>query len=403
MKVGELFVALGFDVDEDKLKGFNDRITTARNNVIKLAAVAAAGVFAVNRFVAGSVDAALSMRNFNTETGNSIETLQKWQRVAVMKNPAMSADQVTESFKAMAQAIADVEMGKGNPAAFSMLGITDVRGRDVGDVLEELRVKIDRNLDEWTRNGKVAAVFGRGGLLSQIGFDPSMIQALRLSKKEFDSLSKNKFLKQEQIDRLVKLSESFARIRVEWNLFKDTVSAEIAPYLIEYLDKVIPMVVGFKNELVATWKALSNLWDNLEPRDKTALKALAIGLVVWFNPVKTLFVGLAWALYEVGKAWRDLENSNLYKAAQTIRAAPQNLVNKLSAIQMAQVDFMSGLFGGGAESDFARMQKNSNINFTNVWNIQSSQDLNGLSDVLIEQQSRMLKAAAADQGNGGRF
>ena len=40
MKLGEAFVELGFDVDDAKLKDFNDKVNSARNDMLKMAAVA---------------------------------------------------------------------------------------------------------------------------------------------------------------------------------------------------------------------------------------------------------------------------------------------------------------------------------------------------------------------------
>lgn len=67
MNVGELFISLGFNVDNAKLTEFNDKITSAQKNLVKVGAGATAAVYGINRFLNSSVKSATEMKNFRDQ------------------------------------------------------------------------------------------------------------------------------------------------------------------------------------------------------------------------------------------------------------------------------------------------------------------------------------------------
>jgi hypothetical protein len=54
--VGDLFISLGFQVDNAKLKEFDDKLKGAEKNLVKVGAGAAAAVYGINRFLNSSVN-----------------------------------------------------------------------------------------------------------------------------------------------------------------------------------------------------------------------------------------------------------------------------------------------------------------------------------------------------------
>jgi len=438
MKLGEFFIALGFDVDDKKLKEFNDNLKEGYKDMLKLSAVAAGAVYAVNSFVSGSVAAATALRNFNTETGNSIENLQKWQVASTLSNAAISADEVTASFKAMATSIADVTMGKGPSGQFAMLGISDVRGRDVGEVMEELRANFDRNVKTWGLPQTV-------NLMREVGFDPGMINALKMTRREFDEIVAGKILDPESRQRLVDLGDAISKFKWEFKFFKDQVSAEWSPRLIEILEKSIPILKDFGQSVSAVGGALKDLWKSFDPEWQNSMIALAGFLLGYFNPVTTMFIALAAAIWDVGRALRGLESftgktalwllnlmaseegsiiANLKKEleaagngpAENIKPSGSRRVNKNEDPGYSIVpddffrknDFMrfyeSSLSPVSKQpTDLQRAMQNNETNLNNYININEASDALTIADILTVYQQRMLNNTQAQQNNGVRY
>jgi len=437
MRLGEFFIALGFDVDDKKLKEFNDGLKDGLKDMLKLSAVAAGAVYAINSFVSGSVAAATAMRNFNAETGNSIDALQKWQVGSVLTNASITADQVTASFHAMATAISDVTMGKGPSGTFAMLGISDVRGRDVGDVMEELRQNFDKNVKTW---GLLQTV----NMMKEVGFDPGMLNALKMTRKEFDELVNGKILDPETRQRLVDLGDAIAKFKFEFKFFKDQMSAEWSPRLIDVLEDAIPVFTDFWNSVSAVGKALVDLWKTFDPTWQQSMIGLSVMLLAYFNPVTAMFVALAAAIWDIGRALRGLESytgksilwllnlmdsedgskiANWKKALEEAgQGTAQNIKPRGSINQKPEdmgytpvpqdfvqrgdlMRFYEGTLNPTNQNDrmVERMMQQHQTTMNNVWNIQSDADAVTIADILAEHQRRMLNNAQAESNNGVRY
>lgn len=437
MKLGEFFIALGFDVDDQKLKEFNGQLKDGLKDMLKLSAVAAGAVYAVNSFVSGSVAAATAMRNFNLETGNSIENLQKWQVGATLTNAAISADQVTASFQSMATAISDITMGKGNAGAFAMLGVPDVRGMDVGEVLEILRDNFDQNVSEWGLPQTV-------NLMKEIGLDAGMINALKMSRKEFDLLVDSKILSPEARAKLVDLGDAITKVKWEFMFFKDQLSADWSPALISTINTVIPFLKDFYASIQAVGGALAGLWLSFDPAWQSAMLGLGAALVIAFNPVTALFVALAAAIYDVGRAIRGLESftgkaalwalnlmeseegSDIAKLKKSLEAAGNGRakgIRKPGELRArADDDLMTPIpVDFFKKNDFSRLYQEAlnpihkndmaaqraisqnQTNLNNVWNIQSAAEPDILAEEIMMFQQRMLDNALAEMNNGARY
>jgi hypothetical protein len=301
VKIGELFIALGFDVDDKKLKEFNEGIKTGVNELLKMSAIAAGALYSVNKFVSGAVDAATAMRNFTAETGQSSTALEKWRIVSTLKNSAIGADQVTASFKAMSSAISDVEMGKGNSGAFAMLGLNDVRGKSVGQVLEELRAIYKENPAKWNNNLQTTT-----NQLKDIGFDPGMLQALMESSEDFEKLAKPFMQTEEEKKGLVDLGDAMVRFTKELQRMQTILAADMAPTLIDWMQRAIPLMKDFGLSAHAVANALADMFNSMGPEWQAGVATAAGLLLASWMPVRVMFVGLAAAIDDVGHALRGL-------------------------------------------------------------------------------------------------
>ena len=124
MNVGELFVSLGFDVDDSSLKDFNAKIVEGRNEILEMSAAATAAVYALDALFAGSAKNAMEIKNFKDQLGYSGEELQKWQTVIHETNPSVGLEEAYRGYYKLGELLRDIRQGKGNPGALEMLGVT---------------------------------------------------------------------------------------------------------------------------------------------------------------------------------------------------------------------------------------------------------------------------------------
>ena len=235
MNIGELFIKLGFDVDDEKLRNFQSELNSGFTSLLKITAAATGALYAFDRFVEGSINNAVAMRNFKTVTGESIDELQRWQVAATMANTSLSVDQVTASVSNLNKALADISMGRGNAAGVASMLIGDVRGKSAFEVLEELRKNYQANVARW-------GLRQTNDMIAELGIDPGMINALKLTNEEFDNLVNNRILDPESQQKLINLGNAIASVKRDFMLFKDQMVAEWSPKIIEGMQQVIPVL-----------------------------------------------------------------------------------------------------------------------------------------------------------------
>lgn len=232
MKLGELFIDLGFDVDEGKLKDFNDKINAARNDMLKMSAVATGAVYALNAFMENSALHATNIRNFTQQFGESSRAIQEWQTVIAETNPAVSIDQAAEAYKRLASALVDVRFGGGPSGALSMLGIGDPANiKDADTALREIASHIKQTIQTY-------GVGGTSKLLDEVGIGRDSLQSLLLLNKnpgEFDRLGAKGIVSDENIDKAKSYAKAIADLSVEWRTFSTNITAIWAPNLIAAL------------------------------------------------------------------------------------------------------------------------------------------------------------------------
>ena len=235
MNIGELFIKLGFDVDDEKLRNFQSELNSGFTSLLKITAAATGALYAFDRFVEGSINNAVAMRNFKTVTGESIDELQRWQVAATMANTSLSVDQVTASVSNLHKALADISLGRGNAAGVASMLIGDVRGKSAFEVLEELRKNYQANVARW-------GLRQTNDMIAELGIDPGMINALKLTNEEFDNLVNNRILDPESQQKLINLGNAIASVKRDFMLFKDQMVAEWSPKIIEGMQQVIPVL-----------------------------------------------------------------------------------------------------------------------------------------------------------------
>lgn len=292
MKVAELFMSLGFDVDDNSLKSFDTKIQNLNTNMWAAAASAAAAVYGIARFVDQAVMGANALKNFTMQQGLAQDKLQQWQVVGQMEDLNMSAETVTSSIISLQKHINDIHFGTGSTVPFNWLGIDMMHGQDAFDVLLELREKLQFNLEKFGRSKTT-------GLIQEMGLDPGFINALSLTREEFEKAYRGKVLSAEEIARLNDLGAAMRNLSLTWTHMTSSLSAHFAPILVKLIDWALPhidslgrgiMIVG--DYMISKLPLIHDLLISFSPI--IAMWAITV------HPFITALGAIVWLLKEIG-------------------------------------------------------------------------------------------------------
>ena len=287
MNIGELFIALGFDVDDSKLKSFDDGIKSLTKDFAVVTGATTAALYGFEVFIDTAVRASVALYNFNQQTDLSTTSLQQWQAAATAANPALTVDQVTSSIAALENNLVEIrKFGGGNASPFLWLGIDISHGQTAIDILEELRAKVGQ-LDRAT------AV----NLIQKMGLSPGFINVLTKSREEFDKFVAAQVRSKQSIDIIEKLAERMAFLQFKLSVFKDNLLADFTPGILQLID----VLEEFGKVAVQT---LEDFWAAGEKLTGGHLMTWVAGLIALFNPLKALLTGLI-LIFEDLEAYRQ--------------------------------------------------------------------------------------------------
>jgi len=218
MKIGSLFIALGFQVENQAAFDKAERgLTSAAGAAAKLAA----GVNVVNAAMlaleSSAIRVAMALHNFSTTTGLSADGLQRWQQAGILAGN--TAQGVTQAVVALQDAQNAFALGEPqNVGAWSLLGV-DPR-QNPFQVLDALRNRV--------KDFKDLAI--ARALLGKVGLE-SLLPTLQLPEAEFARLRKQALLNPGQVDALVKLNREFQILRINLTTAANSLAAALAPAL----------------------------------------------------------------------------------------------------------------------------------------------------------------------------
>ena len=225
MNIGSIFVSLGFKTNTKDLKMFDNGIKELRKNLLITTTAFTGATYALKKFVDSSTTNAASLVNFNRQTGLSIDKLNQFAQVGQTLSSGLNVENITNDILNLEKSIARIKIGQGSIRPFQMLGI-DIHGKDAFSVLEQLRTNIQGISD-------VQATI----LLEDLGLNPNFLQVLKLSREEFDKLSKNNFLKAGEAKTIDQLSLKMRGLSTAFVNLKNQAIVKLAPYLTDLINK----------------------------------------------------------------------------------------------------------------------------------------------------------------------
>lgn len=241
----EIFVALGFKVDDKKVKDFDNSLKTTIGSLRRLITVASGAVIAVDRMTNALLKANQAYISFNQQTGLSIDNMNRLIGAGMLSNYNLTPESMMSSVQALQSNLAAIRIGQGNIAPFQMLGINTL-GKNATQIIEDLRVAL-QGIDDAT------AV----NIIQQMGLSPEMLSMLRLTTAEVARLNAaaNKYmLNDKQRQALNQTAMELRLVHMEMSYLKDRALIAIAPHLIRFLDGFTKILeVLFEYRKILTW------------------------------------------------------------------------------------------------------------------------------------------------------
>ena len=239
----EIFVALGFKVDDKKVKQFDNNIKTTVSSLKRMVVIAAGAVTALDRLTNSLLKANQAYISFNQQTGLSIDSMNRLVGAGMLANYSLTPEAMMNSIQALQSNLAAISIGQGNIAPFQLLGISPV-GKEATQIIEEWRIAL-QGVDE------AMAV----NIIQQMGLSPEMLSLLRLSSEEMNRLNaaaQQFMLTGPQRQALNKFAMDMRLVHMEMAYLKDKVLISIAPHLIKFLsnfNKILELMFQYKEVL----------------------------------------------------------------------------------------------------------------------------------------------------------
>jgi hypothetical protein len=284
MKIGELFVELGFKTDNEKLKKFAQGINNLKKNLILTQFAFVGAVISLDRFVNGTLKGVIALKSLNEQTGLSTREIQRWQQAGRLANLSLSAEEISNSIAKLQNNLAQIRRGRGNIAPFQLLGI-DVASKDAFQVLEAIRNSI-KDIDNATATN----------LIKKLGLDPRFISILKLSRQEFDKLAQNFFLSPQQQRNILRLGQNFRMLTLRLKALKDQAVAKITPQLERLIKNFFMWIDKNGNKIINTISSLARVFNNFAMAVGNAFGLIVDMLESVFgleNGIKTLTLAIA--------------------------------------------------------------------------------------------------------------
>lgn len=249
MTFGELFVALGFKVDDKDLRKVQSNMDNAKKSALGFKIAIAGMTYAIGRMFNQTIKGNAELERFIQTTGLSIEKLQQWQESGQKIDLTLDKNAIASSIANLQKNLNEIKLGGGNISAFQILGI-DIAGKDAFQVLEDLRTKLQGMDTPMARN-----------LIERTGLDASFVGLLKVSRQEFEKLGKQIQLTGMQRQGLSALGKSVKQMQLNFTAFKNQLSASLAPALTKFFESLNSFFSKNGEQIVSITKSIGATFE----------------------------------------------------------------------------------------------------------------------------------------------
>lgn len=282
MKLGELFIALGFKGGPE----FLQVLDKAKIKTIAFANDLSKAVKSLDDMSAAAREHAYAMDLYEKTTGKSADELQNLSYQAAQFN--VTQEELAETLRNIQQITTDVRLGRGMPSAFPLLGIDP--NQDPAQILAELQKAI-KTLDAPTALN----------IASELGINEKMFYMLKMSTKGMEQLNKQYRITAQERSDLIKLNAEWQKF---WFLLRQILTkfqastAELQAKSIKRFLEIANRIAEMASAFLKAMEASTAL--------RIAVVALGIALTAAFAPwlvlLSAVFLVLEdiWTYFEGG-------------------------------------------------------------------------------------------------------
>mgnify|MGYP000384899794 CR=1 FL=1 len=414
MNIGELFISLGFDVDDKKLKEFKEDLKDGLQSLLKMSAAATGALYGIDKFLDGAIETANEIRNIHNQTGLAEESIQRFGNVAKYVGGAGGLSSFLQSLDAVSAKITEVKSLGGNGAVFAILGL-DVKNDDAVQIFDTLVKQVQAGQDKIYGNHQAWVQ-----KVKELGFDPALlINAAKLSPEEYNKQFKSQIMSQEEINRLIEQGRRWNDFTEALRDFRNEIAAQYGDNFINFFKKLIPVI----KDAVGWIKNINTALNTLGDFKWTAL-AVGIGTISLAFGVLTpeavilaaALAGIAVSLEQIGEymsqpghnwsTWfKDAGNVIKQGANTALEWTGKAIGSGVTAINEAAVQSELENQGGfsiekmlkgtldlryGSNQAMTEMNKPVQNTFHNLYNIHSVEDAFAIGNQIGAAQKRQI-------------
>jgi len=236
MKIGELFVQLGFEADTMKLKDFVRSIGDL--NMSSIIATGAWGEFAniTKSLLEGTAGLAQEMRFFAQETGLSAQRMQSWSQLA--RQLGLDGDAVAQTLKHLQTSIQQTKLGNVDQGLMQAYSLLNIYGK----------ANVDISQDEFTQLENI-----RKGLLNinpemrrsvtQLAqFTDQMLNFLTMQEKDWATRDKQPVIRPSDIERMKEMNMEWVKLTQQMTILGNQFAIEISPVIISTTQALVDLL-----------------------------------------------------------------------------------------------------------------------------------------------------------------
>ncbi|MGH9864502.1 MAG: hypothetical protein ACRD4H_03735, partial [Candidatus Acidiferrales bacterium] len=299
MQLGQLFIALGFDVDDKKLKEFREDLKGGLEGLLKISAAAGGAIYGIDRFIDGAISSAVALRNISLETGLATEAVQRLANVMAVADPSKGPLAYAQEIQKAQKILADARYAGTDIAAFAKLGITEFIGMNALQLHDALIGFAETHKKIFNDPAYTAE------LLDATGFHASEILAeADMPKSERDRIYNLPIGSKKDQDDLIKIARQLTELSISFETIRRQLTLEWGPGLITFikkLDENLPEALKDIKEIGVAINSLGQFgWEKIA----AGIGMLAAALGVISLPAAAFaasLAGIVFSLKEIGE------------------------------------------------------------------------------------------------------
>lgn len=256
MKLRDLFVRIGFDVDSKPIKDLDAGIKDLKSSILAISGVTVAAAGALLALVKTTANAGSDAKKMSQSLGLAVETFQELEYAASLSE--VSTEEFQVAMRQLSNSAHDASMGMQTYArAYKILGIsvTGANGKlkDSDQLLAEIADKFSRMPDSLEKTALANDLFGRSGafLIPLLNKGSAGIADLRQEARDLGVV-----MSIEDVEAADEFGNSVTRLMATIRGIKNQIGLGLLPVLTEVIRKVQEWIIANRQlirSVMADW------------------------------------------------------------------------------------------------------------------------------------------------------